>query len=264
VVTRYAARVSEWWRSFFDETYRRLWAQRTSEQRTAAEVDGIHLVLSRHGVTSGARILDLACGDGRISVGLAAHGYAVTGLDVSPSMLEAARVRAEAAGVALPLVEADMRYAPSSLAPLDVVISWFSSFGYFAESSGDLEVLENTRRLLAPRGLLLLDVQHRDRIAALHREVTPQRSYSQVDTAVVLEERWFDPVAGRAGEHLVVIGEGTHRETRALDVRVYTVTELIGLLRAADLHIEAVYGGPGPTPFGVDTRLLVVARRGDA
>ena len=59
---------------------------------------------------------------------------------------------------------------------------------------------------------------------------------------------------------LVPPGEG-ERESRTTSLRVYSATELAGLCGAAGLRVEAVYGGPGPTPFGVSTRLLVVARR---
>ena len=77
----------------------------------------------------------------------------------------------------------------------------------------------------------------------------------------MLREVWFDPLRGRAGErvrHLRADGTAVDRQ---FSLRVYSATELAGLCAAAGLRVEAVYGGPGPTPFGVATRLLVVARR---
>lgn len=54
------------------------------------------------------RAVDLGCGAGIYSVFLAKHGYDVTGVDLMPDALTMAADRAEAAGVDLELVEADV------------------------------------------------------------------------------------------------------------------------------------------------------------
>lgn len=253
--------MGDWWRDFFDATYRDLWAARTTPERTALDVDGIEAVLTTHEVPRPARIADLGCGDGRIAVALAVRGHHVTGLDYSSSMLHAARDRAVQYGTDVEWVEADVRDAHSHIRGVDVALSWFSSFGYFDAPEDDVAVLESARGTLAPGGLLLLETQHRDRVAAMHAETSPQRLYEERADGVVLREMWFDPVSGRAGEHVRQLrADGTGTE-RAFALRVYTATELAGLCSAAGLRVEAVYGGPGPTPFGVTTRLLLVARR---
>jgi ubiquinone/menaquinone biosynthesis C-methylase UbiE len=48
---------------------------------------------------AGARVLDLGCGPGTLSIPLAAHAGQVTGLDPEPAMLDEARRAAETAGV---------------------------------------------------------------------------------------------------------------------------------------------------------------------
>ena len=125
--------MDEWWRTFFDDRYRRFWAEYTSQERTDADVAGILRLLERYGVCERSRVLDLACGDARIAVGLARAGHRVTGLDYSASQLDAARERVAAAGVDVHLVEADMRRPPPELGPFDAIVNWFTSFGYFEE-----------------------------------------------------------------------------------------------------------------------------------
>lgn len=60
----------------------------------------------------GGRLLELGAGTGRLTVGLAARGFHVTGVDISPTMLEQARARvaaqAEAVRARIALVRGDM------------------------------------------------------------------------------------------------------------------------------------------------------------
>ena len=56
-----------------------------------AEAEGLRRIFERHKVPEAARILDLASGIGRISIGLAKRGYEVVGADISPLYLDYAR-----------------------------------------------------------------------------------------------------------------------------------------------------------------------------
>jgi SAM-dependent methyltransferase len=59
-------------------------------------------------VAGASRVVDAGCGSGRLTVALARAGARVTGFDTSVARLEDARRRAEAVGVELTLVEADL------------------------------------------------------------------------------------------------------------------------------------------------------------
>src|SRR5262249_38072857 len=54
-------------------------------------------------------VLELACGSGRLAIPIAQSGVEIVGADSSLSMLEAARAKAAAAGVAVKFFAADMR-----------------------------------------------------------------------------------------------------------------------------------------------------------
>ncbi len=62
------------------------------------------------------RVLDLGCGSGRAAVWLAARGYRVTGVDWQPEALVLAQRLAASRGVALSVVDADVR-AVAALPP---------------------------------------------------------------------------------------------------------------------------------------------------
>ena len=70
-----------------------------------------------------ARIADLGCGTGSLSVLLAQEGYAVDGLDLSPEMVARARAKADAAGVSVDLTVGDAQAPGLPPASYDVVLS---------------------------------------------------------------------------------------------------------------------------------------------
>jgi SAM-dependent methyltransferase len=67
------------------------------------------------------RALDVGCGQGVHATYLAQQGYSVVGLDFVPAALEAARVRAEDAGVAVELHECDVVDYHTTV-PFDIVL----------------------------------------------------------------------------------------------------------------------------------------------
>ena len=56
-----------------------------------------------------ARILELCCGTGRLTIPIAQEGYNIFGVDYTPSMLEQAQAKAIKAGLEINFIEADIR-----------------------------------------------------------------------------------------------------------------------------------------------------------
>ena len=56
-----------------------------------------------------ARILELCCGTGRLTLPIAKDGYNICGVDNTSSMLEQAKVKASGAGLEVEFIEADIR-----------------------------------------------------------------------------------------------------------------------------------------------------------
>ena len=73
----------------------------------------------------GSRVLDVACGSGNAALLAARRFCAVTGLDFVPELLERARLRAEAEGSQIDLVEGDAQAMPFPDASFDTVTSVF-------------------------------------------------------------------------------------------------------------------------------------------
>jgi ubiquinone/menaquinone biosynthesis C-methylase UbiE len=85
----------------------------------AALLDAARLDESR--VTTGTRVLDIACGPGIVAAAAAERGAMASGLDFSPAML----ARARAANPALHFDEGDAEAMPFAASTMDAVVSNF-------------------------------------------------------------------------------------------------------------------------------------------
>ncbi len=82
-------------------------------------------VAERAGAGAGVELLDVATGTGNVSVPAAQAGAKVTGLDLTPKLLQEQRARAAAAGVEVELVEGDAEELPFADSSFDGVTSCF-------------------------------------------------------------------------------------------------------------------------------------------
>jgi len=91
--------------------------------RSIAEVAGF--LAARVGAGPGRELLDVATGSGNVAMAAAGAGAAVTGLDLTPELLEVARGRAAAAGYEISFIEGDAEDLPFVESSFDLVTSCF-------------------------------------------------------------------------------------------------------------------------------------------
>jgi SAM-dependent methyltransferase len=112
-------------------------------------------------VGANPRILELACGSGRLVLPLARQGLRVTGLDYSEAMLGVARQRLAQETKALQsrvrLQQADMRNFELG-EQFDLIFVALNSFQHLLTQADQLASLQAIRKHLAPAGLFIVDV----------------------------------------------------------------------------------------------------------
>lgn len=96
------------------------------------------------------RVLDVGCGTGVVAVTAARLGARLTGLDLTPALLERARENAQTAGVEVEWREGDAEDLPFDNAAFDVVVS---QFGHMFAPRPDVAVAEMLR-VLKPGGTI--------------------------------------------------------------------------------------------------------------
>jgi SAM-dependent methyltransferase len=234
--------------SLFDEDYLYFYEPLLSAEHSDAEVELIWRLLD---LRPGLRVLDLACGHGRIANRLAARGCRVTGLDITPLFLERARRDAAECGVVVDYVHGDMREL-SWTRYFDRVINWFTAFGYF-DDAGNRRVLGQMARVLKPDGMVALDLMNRDWLV---RNFQPSRIAAERDGDLMIDRSRLDPLAGAVTTERIVLRGADLRRFRFF-VRLFTFTELRDWLLAAGFAGIAGYGDGGG-PLSLDSRRLVV------
>jgi SAM-dependent methyltransferase len=96
------------------------------------------------GIRADMRVLDVACGTGVVAVTAARLGARVTGLDLTPELLQAARANAQSAGVNVDWHEGDVEQLPFDDGMFDVVVS---QFGHMFAPRPDVATREMLRVL---------------------------------------------------------------------------------------------------------------------
>jgi len=199
----------------------------------------------------GTRVLDVPCGHGRIANRLARLGCRVVGLDRSAAFLAVAR--RDGAGV--DYRQGDMREAPPA-GPFDVVVNWFTSFGYFDDAT-NRALLAAWRRALAPGGRLLMDVQNRERLLAAMAPIGGTlTSLREHGDDLLVDRTTFDVHTARTNTERIVVREGRVRRYW-FGVRTFAFTELRDWLLAAGFAEVTGHGAEGE-PLALGSRRMVV------
>jgi Methyltransferase domain len=104
---------------------RRMWTAGDYPDLARSITGAAEVLLARAHPGPGVRLLDVATGTGNVAIPAAIAGATVTGLDLTPKLLEVARGRAAEAAVEVDFVEGDAEQLPFDDDAFDLVTSCF-------------------------------------------------------------------------------------------------------------------------------------------
>ena len=111
--------------SAIKEGQRRMWTVGDYPDIARRIAGAAELIVERAQVGPGVSVLDVATGSGNVAIPAAAAGASVTGLDLTPRLLEVARARAADAGLQVSFIEGDAEALPFEDMSFDRVTSCF-------------------------------------------------------------------------------------------------------------------------------------------
>ncbi|MBN2801874.1 MAG: class I SAM-dependent methyltransferase [Deltaproteobacteria bacterium] len=248
----------EWWSSIFDDEYLMLEPELSSIENQK-QIDFIQKSLS---LPQNALILDLACGIGTNSIGMAKKNYRIVGVDLSLSMLARAGDAAQEAEQKINFIHGDMRDLGFDKT-FDGVFSMNTSLGFFDEQT-NINVLKNVYKALKPGGVFLLELVNRDFVIRQQ----PNMVWFQMDNMVCMEETDFNYINNRLYiSRQIIIGDNERQTKHEFSIRLFSLNEIGQHLHHAGFAVRKV-SGHRATPgafFGSESpRIIIVAeRRGD-
>src|SRR5207245_11139412 len=99
------------------------------------------------------------------------------------------------------------------------------------------------------------ELRHRDTLVRGFQPVGVSRYEEDV---LVTEEHRFDQRTGRNSVRVTLIYPDGRRTELGHQARIYTLTELAGMLAMSALELQAIHGGLDGSPLTLDSRRLVV------
>ena len=222
-----------WFAEVFQAEYQRSVSPNMNKQ-TTREAVFIDKSLS---LQPGARVLDLACGDGRHSMELASRQFEVVGLDLSVDMLQRGLSVAQNNNLPVKFIHGDMR-SMNFNSVFDGCLLWQSSFGFFDDIS-NFKVLQGIWRSLKPGARFLLDLVNRDHIVAQ----MPSRCWWEGHNCIFLEEVNFDHTTSTLHtKRSFIYEDGTPPLEHNMYIRLYSPHEIINMISNVGFKVLEVSG----------------------
>jgi len=119
-------------------------------------IPGIQRLLSPY-LSKGATVLDLACGEGTVAQSLAKHGYEVTGIDLAPDLIKAAKAQYPALKF---FVEDAERLSPEFIKKYTGQFNAVIAVLALQNITSLFEVFKQVASLLSEHGLFLFVINH--------------------------------------------------------------------------------------------------------
>ncbi|HTF03872.1 MAG TPA: class I SAM-dependent methyltransferase [Bacteroidia bacterium] len=245
-----AGECDHWFEDWFDSPfYPMLYAHR-SEQEADELVDNLVKVLA---LPPASRILDLGCGRGRHSTGLARHGYDVTGVDLSAASISDAKKQEHEN---LHFWIHDMR-RPVAVNYFDATVNLFTSFGYFTSPLDNVRTIDAVHTELKPNGVFLIDYFNSTKVRRLVGDChTGEKTVGDVHFS------WVKTIENNAVRKKITVKESGMEHLFCEHVQLFSLDEFKKMLEPK-FNLLHVFGDYALSAFDEvnSDRLILLCRK---
>lgn len=239
-----------WFKDWFNSPYyHQLYANRDEVEAAAF----INKLIEKLSPVANARMLDVACGKGRHSMQLAAHGFDVTGIDLSKESIKEA-LKSE--GGKLHFFEHDMRL-PFWINYFDVAFNFFTSFGYFETQREHDNAIRTIAGALKPGGRFVMDFLNVKATASGVTELKKTIEKTTYNISKWTDENYF--------YKKIIVEDATLSSPLQYTEKVarFSLKDFTRMFETQGLHIKEIYGDYNFGEFILTSspRLILIAEK---
>lgn len=201
-------------------------------------------------------LLDLCCGPGRCTIALAKRGFSVTGRRSNEASLEQGAGKIQSRAGRDSVGPAGLRHfvRPGTF---DLVISMFTSFGYFDNKADDLTGLKNMFMSLRYGGICLVDVMGKEVLAGILQHTISDRLPD--GRTFIQRHEVFDEWTRIRNEWLLIRKDEVKRFT--FHHTVYSGQELQDRMEQVGFTDVILYGNLDGDEYGPNAKRLIAVGR---
>lgn len=244
-----------WYKEWFsDRLYLDIYSHRNEEE--AGHM--IDLIQRNIDISTGAKVLDVACGAGRHSLQLAKRGFHVTGFDLSEFLISEAKKTLAVAkenDLKVKFLIKDMRNFNFKNS-FDLAVNIFTSFGYFDNDEENFSVIKNISGSLRKGGYFVFDFINSENIKS---KLVPKSRNKFGDIEVIQKRRIEN---GFIIKDIKVNKSGEIRYFNEI-LKLYNSKELMKCFNKFNFNIKKLFGDYYGNKFHEkkSKRLIIIAQK---
>jgi len=235
-----------WGEKFFSGLWNDVQVKMFSEAQTLEHVKFIIDILK---LKRKDKVLDIPCGEGRISNVLAKKGMEITGVDINPVMLKRALQFTKANKLKSKFIKKNM-WDIDFENEFDAALCFWGSFGYFSDEV-NRKFLEKVFKALKPGGRFLVDMHTVETLLSVFQP----NGWFKAGDIYVTEYRTYDVFNSRINSDWTLIKKGK-TENKTVSIRLYSYKELINILQDIGFKPVKSYGTIHKDEFNKGSRRL--------
>ena len=240
--------------SFFEGQYKDLWRLYIPEELTRRELD---FILQYFNLQPGNKILDIMCGYGRHSLGLARKGMKVTSVDNLKNYVEEIQKIASDENLSLNAIQSDVLNYKSS-EQFDLAICMGNSLNFFKEEDC-IKLMVSVSDSLKTGGHFLINTWSLAETVIkdfTDKSWTYNGDYKVLNDSVYL----FNPTRIES-EITMIDKEGNSEVKEAIDY-IFSYSEMQKMLEQSGFDLKEVFSIPGKKKFTVgEPRAYLIAQK---
>jgi 2-polyprenyl-3-methyl-5-hydroxy-6-metoxy-1,4-benzoquinol methylase len=228
--------MKKWYELLF-ENYGRKYDSEEFTQGTIGECDFIEKEI---GHDKSCKIIDIGCGTGRHSIELAKRGYQITGIDLSESMLNRAREKAEHENLEIDFQKHDARMLPFENEFDLAIMLCEGGFALMETDEMNFEILKNATKAIKDRGKFIFTTLNG--LFPLHHSSEKFCSGVSKEGNAEYKGNTFDLMTFRDRYITELEDDSGNKKELHCDERFYVPSEITWLLKTLEYNKIDIYG----------------------